>query len=130
MNNIAKVTKIPRRLAVLIAAIIGLSSATTYAADTDESAYDNITVVERVSAHGAKRLARQFLVERGFDTGVGPGKAAIRSVTREGDTWILRIGMSEGGWVMNRNANLYIDAKSARVSEEAPEKLPQQVAAK
>ena len=129
MKEFTKITKSPRVIAVLITVAVGLSSASTYAADTDEAAYDNITVKEQVSAHGAKRLARRFLVERGFDTGVGPGKAAIRSVTREGDTWILRVGISDGGWVMNRKAVLYINAKSATVSEVAPEQMPQQVAA-
>ena len=128
MNINTKSSRIPRVFALLAAATIGLSSATTFAADTDEAVYENITVSEPVSAHGAKRLARNFLVDRGFETGVGPGRAAIRSVTRDGDTWILRIGMSDGGWVMNRSAVLYIDAKSATVSEHAPEKLPQQVA--
>ena len=129
MKSITKVTRIPRVLAVLTAATIGLSSVSTFAADSGETGYDNITVLERVSAHGARRLARQFLVERGFATGVGPGKAAIKSVTREGDTWILRIRMSDSGWVMNRSAVLYIDAKSAIVSEIPPERMPQQVAA-
>ena len=128
MKNITKVSKTPRVLAILITSAIGLSTASTYAADTNEAAYDNITVVEQVSAHGAKRLARQFLVERGFETGVGPGKAAIKSVTREGDTWVLRVSMSNGGWTMNKSAVLYIDAESATVSEVAPERLPQQVA--
>ena len=129
MNNITKVTKIPHILAVLVGSAIGLSSVSAYAADADEEAYDNIIVTEQVSAHGAKRLARRFLVERGYGLGVGPGKATIRSVTREGDTWILRIAMSDSGWVMNRRAVLYIDARAATVSEEAPETLPQQVAA-
>ncbi len=129
MKNVTKITEYPRALAVLMAAAIGLSSASTYAAETDAVAYDNITVTEQVSAHGAKRLARQFLVERGFATGVGPGKAAIKSATRDGDTWILQIAISDGGWVMNRRAVLYIDAGSAMVSEVAPEPKPEQVAA-
>jgi hypothetical protein len=129
MKNVSKATNNPRVLAVLITAAMGLSSASSYAADSDEPAYDNITVVEQVSAHGAKRLARQFLTERGFATGVGPGKAAIESVTREGDTWILQLAISDGGWTMNRNAVLYIDAESATVSEVAPERKPQLVAA-
>jgi len=129
MKNVTTVTKSPRVLAVLITAAIGLSSASTYAAESDEAAYDNITVIEDVSAHRAKRLARQFLIERGFATGVGPGKAAIKSVTREGDTWILQLAMSDSGWIMNRSAVLYINAESATVSEVAPERKPLQVAA-
>jgi len=130
MKNVTEVTKNPLAVALLMAAAIGLSSASSHAADNDEAAYDNITVTEQVSAHGAKRLARQFLVERGFATGVGPGKAAIKSVTRDGDTWILQLAISDGGWVMNRRAVLYIDASSAMVSEVAPAPKPEQVAAK
>jgi hypothetical protein len=55
--------------------------------------------------------------------------AAIKSVTREGDTWIVQLAISDGGWVMNKREVLYIDANSARVSEVAPEQMPQQVAA-
>ena len=130
MKNVTRVTKSPLVIAAIMAAAAGLSSASTHAAETDAVAYDNITVTEQVSAHGAKRLAREFLVERGFATGVGPGKAAIKSVTRDGDTWILQFAISDGGWVMNRRAVLYIDANSAMVSEVAPEPKPEQVAAK
>ena len=129
MNNLTNVTKDLRIVAALMAVAIGFSSASTYADETDSVAYDNITVVEQVSAHNAKRLGRQFLVERGFATGSGPGKAAIKSVTREGDTWILQVAISDGGWVKNRSAVLYIDAESAMVSEVAPEPKPEQVAA-
>lgn len=129
MNNVTRVTKSPRVLAVLMAAAFGLSSVSTYAADTDDSAYDNITVTEQVSAHSAKRLAREFLVERGFATGTGPGKAAIKSVARDGDTWVLQVAISDGGWVMNKRAVLYINADSAMLSEVAPIQKPEQVAA-
>jgi hypothetical protein len=129
MKNVTKVTNFPHVLAVLAAATIGLSSASAMADEAAPVAYDNITVTEQVSAHGAKRLARQFLVERGFATGKGPGKAAIKSVTREGDTWILQLAISNGGWVMNKQARLYIDAKSAVVSTSAPAPKPVQVAA-
>jgi len=129
MKNVTKVTNNPLVVAVMMAAAIGLSSASAQADETDAVAYDNITVTEQVSAHGAKRLARRFLVERGFATGVGPGKAAIKSVTRDDDTWILQVAVSDGGWIMNRTAVLYIDADSALVSEVAPAPKPEQVAA-
>ena len=66
---------------------------------------------------------------RAFATGAGPGKAAIKSVTRDGGTWILQVAISDGGWIQNRKAVLYIDAESAMVSEVAPEPKPEQVAA-
>lgn len=129
MKTITKTTLYLRSLALLMAAAIGLSSASGFAAEMTGEAYDNVTVTEQVSAHGAKRLGRQFLVKRGFATGIGPGKAAIKSVTREGDTWVLQIAISDGGWVSNRKAVLYINAKSAMVSEVAPAPQPEQVAA-
>ena len=130
MKSIRKTSRNPHALAVLVAAAIGLSSAPSLADDADEKAYDNVTVTENVSAYGAKRLARKFLVEGGFSTGVGPGKAAIKSVTRDGDTWVLNVAISDGGWVSNRKEVLYIDAKSAKVSNEAPKTKPEQVAAR
>jgi len=129
MKNVTRITAYPRVLAMLITAAVGLSSASAIASETDEAAYDNITVIEKVSAHAAKRLAREFLVERGFATGVGPGKAAIKSVTRDGDTWVLQLAISDGGWVMNKRAVLYINAGSAMVSAVAPQPKPEQVAA-
>ena len=129
MKTNTKATEYPRITAVLIASAIALASASSFAADTSEEAYDNVTVTEQVSAYGAKRLGRQFLVERGFTTGKGPGKAAIKSVTREGDTWILQVAISDSGWISNRKAVLYIDAASAMVSEVAPAPKPEQVAA-
>jgi hypothetical protein len=129
MNNVSTVTKITGLTAVLMASAIGLSSVSANAADIADAAYDNITVTEQVSAHSAKRLARQFLVERGFATGTGPGKAAIRSVTREGDTWVLQLAISDGGWVMSKRAVLYINADSAVVSEVAPAREPEQLGA-
>ncbi len=129
MKNVTTVTKNPRILTVLLAAAIGLSAASSYASETTDEAYDNITVTEQLSAYGAKRLARQFLVERGFSYGIGPGKARIRSISRDSDTWIVQVALSNGGWVMNNRAFLYIDANSAMVSEVAPERKPRQVAA-
>ena len=129
MKNVTTVTKNPRILTVLLAAAIGLSAASSYASDTTEEAYDNITVTEQLSAYGAKRLARQFLFERGFSIGVGPGNARIKSITRDSDTWIVQVALSNGTHIMNKRAFLYIDANSAKVSEVAPERKQRQVAA-
>jgi len=128
MKTITNIARFPRALAVLTAATIGLSSVAANADENAPVAYDNITVTEQVSAYAAKRLARRYLVERGFATGVGPGKAAIDSITRDGDTWVLRLAISDGGWVMNRSAVLYIDANTAAVSESEPETNPERVA--
>jgi len=130
MKSNTKTTVYPHVLAFLVSAALGLSSASSLAGDTSEEAYDNVTVTQQVSAYDAKRLARQYLVEGGFSTGIGPGKAAIKSVTRNGDTWVLQIAISDGGWVSNRRETLYIDAASARVSAVAPKAKPEQVAAR
>ena len=130
MKNVTNVTKSPRILTILLGAAIGLLTVSANAADTIEEAYDNTEVTEQLSAYGAKRLARQFLVERGYATGVGPGRAKIQSVTRDSDTWIVQLRLSNGGRVMNMREVLYIDANSALVNEVAPERSSRQVAAK
>jgi hypothetical protein len=128
MKNVTTVSKNQRILTVLLAGALGLSAASSDASETTEEAYDNITVTEQLSAYGAKRLALQFLFERGFSNGVGPGNARIKSITRDSDTWIVQVALSNGTHIMNKRAILYIDANSAMVSEVAPERTPRQVA--
>jgi len=84
---------------------------------------------EQVSAYGAKRLARRFLTNRGFTNGMGPGAARIKSITRDGDTWVLRVAFSLDSHIMNQKALLYVDAGTVRISEVAPARKPRQVAA-
>ncbi len=129
MKNVTTVTKDPRFIALVLAAAFGLSATTSYAADYNEEAYENVTVVAQVSASSAKRLVRSFLSERGFVNGVGPGAARIKSISRDGDTWIIQIAYSLDTLVMNNRATLYVNANSASVSEIAPAKKPVQVAA-
>jgi len=119
----------PRILPVLLAASLCLSVTTTAASDATD-AYDNITVTQQVSASAAKRLAHRFLTERGFTIGIGPGAARIKSVTRDGDTWILQVHFSRGGYTMNQKAMLYVDANSALVNEVAPRQRAGRVAAR
>jgi hypothetical protein len=129
MKNVTTVTKDPRIVALIFAAAISLSATSAHAADSSEQAYDNVTVVAPISAHGAKRLVRGFLSERGFVSGIGPGAARIKSISRDGGTWIVQIAYSLDTTTMNKRATLYIDADSASVSEVAPVKEPVQVAA-
>ncbi|MDH4107187.1 MAG: hypothetical protein OEW35_02625 [Gammaproteobacteria bacterium] len=94
-----------------------------------DTGYDNIVVTEQVSAHRAKRLARGFLTERGFSSGMGPGAARIRSITREGDTWVVQIALNNNNrHVMNEKHYLYIDADTAVVSETPPSSMTERVA--
>ena len=129
MNIVTKVTKNSRVLAFVLAAAFGLSATTSNAADAEE-AYDNIIVTQQVSANRAKRLGRRFLVEQGFSYGVGIGAARIKSITRDGDTWILHVRYSQDSLTMRHSALLYVDAKKALVSDVLPMRKPQQVAAK
>jgi hypothetical protein len=128
MKNVSTVTNIARVATVLLATSLGFATTAANATDSTE-AYDNITVTQQVSASGAKRLARKFLTERGFKMGIGPGAARIRSVTRDGDTWILQVRYSHSGYIMNQKAMLYVDANAALVSETAPPQRAEQVAA-
>ena len=128
MKNVTTVTKDPRIVALIFAAAISLSATSSHAADSSEQAYDNVTVVAPISANSAKRLARGFMRERGFVSGIGPGAARIRSISRDGGTWIVQVAYSLGTLSMNQRATLCIDADSASVSEVAPVKEPVQVA--
>ena len=129
MKNVTTVTKDPRIVALVLAAAFGLSATSSHAADSSEQTYDNVTVVAPISASSAKRLARGFMRERGFVSGIGPGAARIRSISRDGGTWIVQVAYSLDTTTMSKRATLYIDADSASVSEVAPVKEPVQVAA-
>jgi len=128
MNNVTPVTNDTRIFALLLSAVIGLVTTTSHASEA-EKVYDNITASEQVSAYGAKRLARRFLSNRGFVYGVGPGAARIKSITRDGDTWVLHVVFSQDSRIMHESALLYIDAGTARVSEVAPLQAPRHAAA-
>ena len=129
MKNVTTVTKNPRIVALVFAAAIGLSATSSHAADSNERAYDNVTVVAPISANSAKRLVRGFLGERNFVYGIGPGAARIKSISRDGSTWVVQIAYSLDTLTMNKRATLYVNADSASVSEVAPVKEPVQVAA-
>ena len=129
MRNITTVTNNPLVLALALAAATGLSSTASYAADP-AVAYENITVTAQVSAHGAKRLGRLYLQDQGFNYGIGPGAAQIRSITRDGDTWVLQVRYSLGGLTMNQRALLYVNARAGLVSDVAPEREAEQLAAR
>lgn len=127
MKLISNVTKSPRVLALVLAAAFGFSATNASAADSDD-AYDNIIVTQQVSANGAKRMGRRYLQDQGFSYGLGAGAARIKSITRDGDTWILHVRYSLGGLTMNQRALLYVGAHDARVSELAPERKPELLA--
>ncbi len=129
MKNVTAVTNNRQILALVFAAAIGLAATNASAADATEATYDNVTVTSQLSANGAKRLTRRFLLDRGFVYGVGPGAARVKSITRDADTWIIRVVYSNGGYVASEQAILYIDTNTAALSEVAPVREPQQLAA-
>ena len=47
---------------------------------------------------------------------MGIGAARIKSITRDGDTWILHVRYSQDSLTMRHSALLYVDAKKALVS--------------
>jgi len=107
--------------AMAILALPAVSQADDKAGAQDVTAYENIIVTEQVSAHRAKRIARTYLQDRGFRNGMGPGAARIRSITREGDTWVVLVRLNNSNrHVMNEKYYLYVDADTAVVSETPP----------
>ena len=129
MKNVTTVTNNARILATVFAAVLSLAAANASASDVNDEAYDNVTVTAEVSANSAKRLVRSYLHDRGFSYGFGPGAARVKSITRDADTWIVKVDYSNGGFVMSEHAVLYVNANTATLAEVAPAPQPQQVAA-
>lgn len=85
-------------------------------------------IVQQVSASDARRAAYRYLGELGYSRYSSTGSARVRSITREGDTWIVDVACSNGGRVLSRHATLYVDATTAFVSEQAPDDFERRVA--
>lgn len=115
-------------IAVLGAAFL-LPAAPAAAGDDSAVAIDDSVIEKQISANEARRAAYKYLAAQGYSRKIGPGSARVRSITRDGDTWIIQISMSNGTSVQADKSMLYIDAKTALVSEVAPEGLPSRVAA-
>ncbi len=112
--------------ATMLATALLLPSGPAAAGDAEDSAE---TQIERqVSANEARRAAYRYLADQGYSRKIGPGGARVRSITRDGDTWILQVAISNGTSVQSDRSMLYIDAKSALVSEVAPADRPSRVA--
>lgn len=125
-----------RRLATLaataITALVTVSPA-AFAGDTHEAVAvdaDKMLIQQQLSAHDARRAGYRYLGTLGYGRTSGIGSARVRSVTREGDVWILRVAFGNGSRVQSQTAVLYVDAVSALVSEVAPSGIDGQVAAK
>lgn len=82
--------------------------------------YEAPEATGQLSASDARRRAYRYLAKLGYTNSSAIGGARVRSITREGDTWIARIAYSTGGRVLSRKAVLYIDADTALVSETPP----------
>jgi hypothetical protein len=129
-----------RLLVAALAAALALLASPAHAGDATEAVavdaagkapLDEVRVVgDPVSAHDARRAAYRYLGELGYTRSSGIGAARVRSITREGDTWILRVAYSRIGRVLGQQTMLYVDANSALVSEVAPEGIDGRVAAR
>ena len=117
---------------ILAASLLGvaflLPTSPASAGDEKGVAIDEIVVEQQVSANEARRAAYRFLAARGYSRKIGAGSARVRSITRDGDTWIVQVSVTHGGAVQSDKAMLYIDARTALVSEAPPENLPSRVA--
>lgn len=110
-----------RAAAALIALLaLGATTASAHVPDRQDAESRDVAV----SASDAKRLVRRFLVDRGFSLGVRPGGARIRSVTRDGDTWVVQVDLRPGVTIRRKRAILYVDAHSGLLSETAPQDTP------
>ena len=115
-----------RRIAVAAAAVLLLGSGATVAGDGHEAAP---VVDQQISANEARRVAYRYLSDQGYGRRIGPGSARVRDITRDGDTWILTVAFSNGTNVQSGRTMLYIDARTALVSELPPTKRSDTVAA-
>ena len=86
-------------------------------------------IEEQVSASEARRVAYRYLSRQGYARRVGPGSARVRSITRDGDTWIITVAFSNGTNVQSGRTMLYVDARTALVSEVPPTNRSDTVAA-
>lgn len=77
-----------------------------------------------VSANDAKRVVRRFLVDLGYSMNARPGGARIRSVTRDGDTWVVQVDLRPDVTIRREQATLYVDAHSGRLTDKAPHDSP------
>lgn len=91
---------------------------------------DTSQTEQRVSAHEARRAGYRYLAALGYGRASGIGSARVSSVSREGDTWILRVAYATGSRVQSRTGLLYVDALSALVTQTPPLRIDGQVAAK
>ncbi|MDX1480305.1 MAG: hypothetical protein R3315_01435 [Woeseiaceae bacterium] len=124
-----------RPLGLAAAALVSLFMAAPAVAHetADAIAVDGVERSERligqqVSANEARRAAYRYLGELGYSRYSNVGAARVRSITREGDTWIVNVAYSTGGRVMSRQATLFVDADTALVSERAPDSFERRVA--
>lgn len=125
-----------KRPLALLGAALGALALTAQAADLETGKADELPVYriqlagDQVTAHDARRAAYRYLAGLGYTSGNGIGAARVRSMTRDGDTWILRIAFSRGGRALSQRAVLYVDADTEVVSEVPPAGADGPVAAK
>lgn len=115
-------------------AVIALAGLLTFALPTAGSfahtpgGEANSEAEAQLSAHDARRLARVHLCSAGYCGSFGPGAAKVSSITRDAETWVLHVRLSDSGTAFKQHHVLYIDANTGVVSEVPPETSPTQVA--
>ena len=109
----------------------GADTADGVAVDDYESVYvpAGQVIRQQISANEARRAAYRYMSELGYARNSSLGSARVRSVTREGDTWILTVAYTSGGRTLSRKAVLFVDANTALVSELPPGDIEGRVAA-
>ena len=115
INNLRKTILTVSGVALL--AVAGQASANE---PDDAVSIDEIKVVEQISANDARRRAYEYMASLGYGNRGAIGGSRVRDITREGDTFIVRVSYASGSRVMSKHAVLYIDAATAVVSEQPP----------
>ncbi len=130
MNPITKRNIVFRTAASVLAAALLVAAAPAVASDAVavDDALDDTVIEKQITANDARRAAYGYLREQGYTRKIGPGGARVRAITRDGDTWLVKVSMSNGTSVQSVRSMLYIDAKTALVSEVPPEEQPSRVA--
>ncbi len=101
-------------------ALLAAAGAATAEGPEDAISIDEIQVIENISASDARRRAYEYMASLGYVQGNTIGGARVRDVTREGDTFVVRVSYGAGSRILRHSALLYIDAATAVVSEQPP----------
>lgn len=112
----------PRSITITLAAatiLIAPGSATF--AHTPGEANSSETPQYSVTANDARRIARKYLGALGYSTQTGPGGARIRSISRDGNTWIIDTRLGGLASAITRRHLVYVNAHTGVIGDRAEE---------